>query len=127
MRLLGAFLAGTFAVALAAEQGPPLTSATVLAAGEEAPFAGVLVTEETYRHMAQAALDVPLREAEIKAWEKGHALAITAMENALEALGQCEPRTSGLEKVLNTVLDMSLLVVPLYCISKTTTTLVVAE
>jgi len=110
-------------VALAASVSVSEQQAAVeLATGQPAPYAGVLIPEATYRQMAQATLDLPVAQAEIVAWRRGHALAIKSMEKALAALQQCEPRRSGIEKTLSTVKDVALLVLPLYCVTRDTTT-----
>ena len=115
------FVLGLLLATLAATVSPR-QSAQEMQAGDVAQFAGVLVTEAQYRRMAQALLDLPLKDAEIKAWQRGHALAIDSMEKALASLRQCEPRRSTAEKVLGTVSDLALLAVPLYCISRTEVT-----
>lgn len=78
-------------------------------AGQPAPFAGVLIPEATYRFMGQATLDLPICREENAAWERGHGLAVDAMENSLRLLAECQPRKSTADKVF----DAAIRLVPL--------------
>jgi len=94
--LVAVFMLGAWVSPYVAQERP---DAVELGAGEAAPFAGVLLDMADFDELLQAKLDVPLLRQEIEQWERGHALAIMAMESAQEALKGCAPEKGILDKV----------------------------
>ena len=114
MRPLGAFVLGVVLTL-----SVPTQQADVqLAAGEVAPFAGVLVPLEVYQFMVQAVSDVPSLEREIVLWEAGHGRAIAALEMALEVVSECAPKRTTVDQILGVVRDAAAAGALLYCATR---------
>lgn len=97
------FVAGFVMASLLLLAPPQDHDAMRLEPGDDVPFSGWLVSGEDFDAMLQATLDAPLLREEIAAWERGHALAIQAMESAQEALQGCQPKRGVLDRVLKTL------------------------